>query len=312
MAVVSMKSLLEAGVHFGHRTPRWNPKMKSFIFTERNGIHIIDLQQTIARLEDAFNFVRDMVSRGGVVLFVGTKKQAADTVRGAAESCAMPYVNQRWLGGTLTNFRTIHQRTQYLSMLEEQRAKGQLDRLTKKEAQEIESLIQRLNVRLGGLKQMERLPDALFVIDVTRETLAVKEAHRLGIPIIAMVDTNGDPDLIDYCIPSNDDAIRAIKLMTGRIADAASEGLQLRATLRAESGEEEDEELALAEEMLDQVDLPEVTEEDLLGPSTLEKIRAAQQDVGYEIEELGDEDLAEAPAAEDAGEEITDSPEAAE
>ncbi|MGQ9585047.1 MAG: 30S ribosomal protein S2 [Anaerolineae bacterium] len=294
-----MKALLEAGVHFGHRTPRWNPKMKGFIFTERKGIHIIDLQQTITRLEEAYNFVQDVASKGGTVLFVGTKRQAADSIRAAAERCGMPYVNQRWLGGTLTNFRTIRQRIEYLLALERRKAEGELERLPKKEAQKLDLLIQRLNVRLGGLKEMHKLPDAVFITDVTRETLAVKEADRLGIPIVAMVDTNGDPDPVDYCIPSNDDAIRAIRLVTGLIADAVIEGRQLRASLVAEEREE------IEEVSLEEFEVPELAlgEEELLGPSTLEKIRAQQ--VGYEVEELELEELEEAEmeeAVDDEGE----------
>ena len=201
MATVTMKALLEAGVHFGHRTRRWNPKMKPFIFTERNGIHIIDLQQTIVRLEQAYNLVRDTVAEGGTVLFVGTKKQAQENLAVAAQSCAMPYVNSRWLGGTLTNWQTIKQRISYLLELEQRRETGDFERLPKKEALKLEQLIDKLNRRLGGLKNMTRVPDLIFVVDVRREAIAVKEANILNIPVLAMVDTNCDPDPIDLVIP---------------------------------------------------------------------------------------------------------------
>jgi len=297
VAIVSMKALLESGVHFGHRTPRWNPKMKGFIFTERKGIHIIDLQQTIIRLEDSHHFIRDLASEGGILLFVGTKRQAADSVQAAAERCGMPYVNQRWLGGTLTNFQTIRQRIDFLLSLEQRKASGDFERLPKKEAQKLEHLIQKLNIRLGGLKEMERLPNAVFVTDVIREALAVKEAHRLAIPIVAMVDTNGDPDLIDYCIPSNDDAIRAIRLITNVMADAVIEGKQIREAMAAE--EAELKEAALEEAAVEELEVPELAlpEEELLGPATLEKIRAQQEDKGYEVEEVVIEEVtAEVPA----------------
>jgi small subunit ribosomal protein S2 len=295
VALVSMKALLEAGVHFGHRTPRWNPKMRGFIFTERKGIHIIDLQQTLTRLEEAYNFARDLASEGKVLLFVGTKKQAADTVREAAERCGMPYVNERWLGGTLTNFRTIRQRIDYLLDLERKQASGELDRLPKKEAQKLAYLIEKLNRRLGGLKTLQRLPDALFIVDVAREEIAVKEASRLGIPIIAMVDTNGDPDPIDYVIPSNDDAIRAIRLITNLIADAVVQGRQIYESKAAERGAEEE---APVERPVPSYEAVELPEEALLGPSTLEKIRAAQrEELGYELEEVWEEE-AEVPEVE--------------
>ncbi len=241
MATVTMKALLEAGVHFGHRTRRWNPKMKPFIFTERNGIHILDLQQTIVRLEQAYNLVRDTVAEGGVVLFVGTKKQAAENLAVAAENCSMPYVNVRWLGGTLTNWQTIKQRISYLLELEQRRDTGDFERLTKKEALKLEQLIAKLNRRLGGLKNLTRVPDLVFVVDVNREQIAVKEGNILGIPVLAMVDTNCDPDPIDLVIPSNDDAIRAIKLMVNQISAAANEGLQIRMAVQADEEVEEDE-----------------------------------------------------------------------
>ena len=264
MAVESMKALLEAGVHFGHRTRRWNPRMKPYIFTERNGIHILDLQQTLQSLEKAYGLVRDTVADGGIVLFVGTKKQAQDAVAEEATRCEMPYVNQRWLGGTLTNWRTIRQRIDYLLDLEKKQMRGEFAGLPKKEIVKLEYEIERLNRRLGGLKSMERLPHLLFVVDVRRETIAVKEANTLSLPIVAMVDTNCDPTPIDHVIPSNDDAIRAIRLMVGKMADAVIEGQQLRATLRAEEEEEAGAEGAGDEGM-----------ERYLGPSTLAKLRAS-------------------------------------
>ena len=238
MVVVSMKELLEAGVHFGHRARRWNPKMRPYIFTERNGIHIIDLQQTIAQLEQACSLIRDTVSEGGTVLFVGTKKQAQESIASEATRCGMPYVNQRWLGGTLTNFRTIRKRIDYLLELEERQARGEFDLLPKKEALKLERELARLNRRFNGIKEMQSLPDVLFIVDTKREHIAVKEANRLGIPIVAMVDTNCDPDPIDCVIPANDDAIRAIKLITARIADAVLEGKQMREAAIAEEERE--------------------------------------------------------------------------
>ncbi len=236
MAVISMKALLEAGVHFGHRTRRWNPKMKPYIFTERNGIHIIDLQQTLHRLEEAYALVRDTVKDGGTVLFAGTKKQAQETIHQEADRAGMPFVNQRWLGGTLTNYRTIRQRIDYMSGINQRKARGELDRLPKKEVLDIEREMIKLDRRIGGLTTMMRPPNILFVSDTHHEELAIKEARTLGIPIIAMVDTNSDPDPIDYPIPSNDDAIRAIKLIAGKIADAVIEGRRLREVIAAEEG----------------------------------------------------------------------------
>lgn len=273
-SVVSIKALLEAGVHFGHRTRRWNPKMKPFIFTERNGIHIIDLQQTIARLNQAYEIVKDTIASGGVVLFVGTKKQAQESLVQEAIRCNMPYVDQRWLGGTLTNWRTIRQRIDYLVEMEKQQARGEFARLLKKEALMREREIARLNHRLGGLKEMRRLPNLLFIVDIRRDTIAVKEANILGIPIIALVDTNCDPDPIDYIIPSNDDAIRALKLMNSVIANAALEGQAILSTIRAE--EEEAATLEEAEAL-----------ERYLGPSTLAKIKASR--IGDDEDDEDDE-----------------------
>lgn len=226
MAVVSMKQLLEAGVHFGHQTRRWNPKMAPYIFTERNGIYIIDLQRTVKKLEEAYNFVRDVAKEGGKILFVGTKKQAQETVKEEAERCGMFYVNVRWLGGTLTNFQTIRRRIERLKELEQMEEEGTLDLLPKKEVMALRKEKEKLERFLGGIKNMKQLPDALFIVDPRKERIAVAEARRLGIPIVAIVDTNCDPDEIDYVIPGNDDAIRAVKLITSKIADAVLEGLQ--------------------------------------------------------------------------------------
>jgi small subunit ribosomal protein S2 len=271
--IVSMKALLEAGVHFGHRARRWNPKMKSYIFTERNGIHIIDLQQTMAKLEEAYAVIRDTVAAegGGSVLFASTKRQAQESIASEAERCGMPYVNQRWLGGTLTNFRTIRQRIDYLLSLERRQELGEFSRLPKKEALGLQRQIDKLNRKLGGLREMRRLPSLVFIADVRRETIAVKEANKLGIPIVAMVDTNCDPDPIDYVIPANDDAIRAIKLITSKVADAVLEGQQIRAAAMAE--EEELEGIEERDEMY-------------LGASTLAKLKEMDELEEEEFEEL--------------------------
>jgi small subunit ribosomal protein S2 len=226
MAVISMKQLLEAGVHFGHQTRRWNPKMEKYIFTERNGIYIIDLQKTVKKVEEAYNFVRSVAENNGSILFVGTKKQAQDSVKEEAERCGMFYINQRWLGGTLTNFETIQKRIRRLHELEKMAEDGTFDVLPKKEVILLNKEKARLEKFLGGIKNMKRLPDALFVIDPRKERIAVAEARKLGIPIIGIVDTNCDPDEIDYVIPGNDDAIRAVKLLTSKMADAVLEGRQ--------------------------------------------------------------------------------------
>jgi small subunit ribosomal protein S2 len=236
MAIVSMKLLLEAGVHFGHQTKRWNPKMKSYIFTERNGIHIIDLQQTVTKLTQAYNWVRDEAREGKTVLFVGTKKQAQESVQEEAQRCSMHWVNTRWLGGMLTNYQTIQQRLKRLTDLEERKQKGEFDLLTKKEALRLQDEMIKLNRLLGGIRQMKKLPDMLFVIDTRKEHIAVKEANRLGIPIVSLLDTNCDPDEVQWGIPANDDAIRAVKLLTSKIADAVLEG---RAEAEALAKEEE-------------------------------------------------------------------------
>jgi small subunit ribosomal protein S2 len=222
--VVTMRQLLEAGVHFGHQTRRWNPKMKRFIFGERNGIYIIDLQQTLTRIETAYGFIRDLVADGGTVLFIGTKKQAQDPIRSYAEKCGMPYVNERWLGGMLTNFETIAKRVAKMQEYERMRATGEFDAMLKKEALILGRELEKLERNLGGIRTMGRRPDAIFVLDTKKEHIAVTEANKLGIPVVAVVDTNCDPDLIQYVIPGNDDAIRAGTLMCRIIADAVDEG----------------------------------------------------------------------------------------
>ncbi len=227
-AVISMKALLESGVHFGHRTNKWDPRMKPFIFTERNGIHIIDLQQTVKSLNAAYNLVRDTVTNGGTVMFIGTKRQAQETIREEAIRCGMPYVVERWMGGMITNWSTIYNRILELERLEKLRDSGEINRLTKKEGLLIQRDITRLESRLSGLRQMKKVPDLVFIIDVMREATAVHEANIKEIPVIALVDTNCDPTTVDYIIPSNDDAIRAIKLLVAKIADAVIEGKAAR------------------------------------------------------------------------------------
>ena len=237
MSVVSMKQLLEAGVHFGHQTRRWNPKMAPYIFTERNGIYIIDLQKTVRKLEEAYMFVRDLSAQGGTVLFVGTKKQAQDSIREEAERAGAYYVNARWLGGMLTNFRTIRGRVARLSQLNTMKEDGTFDLLPKKEVIKLEHEIEKLEKFLGGIKDMKSLPAALFIVDPRKEKIAVSEAKKLGIPVVAIVDTNCDPDDADYIIPGNDDAIRAVKLIAGAMANAIIEGRQ--GEDQAEASEEE-------------------------------------------------------------------------
>ena len=224
MAVVTMKQLLEAGVHFGHQTRRWNPKMKRFIFGERNGIYIIDLQQTLTRIETAYTFVRDLVADGGTILFIGTKKQAQDPIQSYAEKVGMPYINQRWLGGMLTNFETIGKRVSKMQEYRRMRASGEFDAMPKKEALLLSRELEKLERNLGGIAQMDKLPDAVFILDTKKEHIGVTEANKLGLPIIAVVDTNCDPDVIQYVIPGNDDAIRSGSLMCRVIADAVEEG----------------------------------------------------------------------------------------
>lgn len=226
MSVISMKQLLEAGVHFGHQTRRWNPKMREYIYTERNGIYIIDLQKTVKKIEEAYSFVREIAENDGSILFVGTKKQAQESIKEEAERCNMYYVNERWLGGMLTNFKTIRSRVHRLIELEKMEQEGHYQVLPKKEVTKLMKEKEKLQKYLGGIKEMDRLPAAIFVVDSRKEKIAVKEAHNLGIPIIGIVDTNCDPDEIDYPIPGNDDAIRAVKLITSKIADAVLEGKQ--------------------------------------------------------------------------------------
>lgn len=284
MAVVSMKALLETGVHFGHRTRRWNPKMKPYIFTERNGIHILDLQQTIVLIEDAYNLVRDAVTNGGQVLFVGTKRQAQDTIAQEAARGQQPYVNERWLGGTLTNWQTISQRITYLDKLESRREAGEFDLLKKRERLRLEREIEKLNLRLGGIRKMKGLPTLMFVVDVAYEETAVREANILKIPVIGVVDTNCDPDPIDHIIPSNDDAIRAIKLIVGKMADAALEGRAMRKDALDEAVDDYDS----YDYQGDYDGVEDVDDEVLLGASTLAKIRGADDDETVEdAEEAG-------------------------
>jgi small subunit ribosomal protein S2 len=273
MAIVNMKQLLETGVHFGHRTRKWNPKMKPFIFTERNGIHIIDLQQTLEALTEVYGLVRDTVANGGSVLFVGTKRQAQETIQVEAERCGMPYVNSRWLGGTLTNWQTIRGRIDELERLEKQREDGIYEKLTKKEGLNMERKIDKLEERLGGIRNMQRLPNLVFVVDVRREETAIHEANLLDIPVTAMVDTNCDPDGVDYIIPANDDAIRAIKLLSSKIAEAVLEGKALR------KDEEEEVDEAGAQDAAEKpVEEVEMTDEELLGAATLEKLQSGEYD----------------------------------
>ena len=226
MSVISMKQLLEAGVHFGHQTRRWNPKMKEYIFTERNGIYIIDLQKTVKKIDEAYYFIRDLAMEGGTVLFVGTKKQAQESIEQEAKRCEMFYVNQRWLGGMLTNFKTIQSRINKLRKIEKMEADGDFDLLPKKEVILLKAEQEKLEKNLGGIKEMKKLPSAMFVVDPRKEHIAILEAKALGIPVVAIVDTNCDPDEADYPIPGNDDAIRAVKLIASKIADAVLEGRQ--------------------------------------------------------------------------------------
>jgi small subunit ribosomal protein S2 len=292
MPVVSMKELLESGVHFGHRTHKWHPKMRPYIFTERNSIHIIDLQKTVKALEEAYALVRDTVSKGGSVLFVGTKRQAQDTIQIEATRCGMPYVTARWLGGTLTNWRTIRQRINELERLERMRDRGDFASFTKKEALGMTRKIERLEMLLGGIRNMAKTPELLFVVDVRREDTSIHEANLLEIPVVAMVDTNCDPRNIDYIIPSNDDAIRAIKLVVGRIADAVLEGQAMR----------KDEEAEMPEGFMEYQPDTELSDEDLLGAATLAKLQTQRDEEAEEAEsgELEDVSEAETPVVDEA------------
>ena len=283
---ITMKSLLEAGVHFGHQRRRWNPRMKQFIFTHRNGIHIIDLQQTLYYLERAAEYIEDICAQGKKIIMVGTKKQAYDTVFEEAQRADAFYVRTRWLGGTLTNFRTIQTRIDYLVQLETRRDKGELDLLPKREALKLEETIAKLNKYLGGIKEMTEMPGALFVIDVGKESIAVAEAHRVGVPVVALVDTDCDPSLIDWPIPGNDDAIRSIRLVTSRVADAIIEGRNRMLATQAEDEAAQDE----SEE-------PEPPEEAPQPPETVEPVETETPEADMPEVEAAE---AEAPVAEDA------------
>ena len=278
MALIPMKALLESGVHFGHRTHKWHPAMKPYIFTERNGIHIIDLQKTVKSLEQSYGLVRDTTANGGMVLFVGTKRQAQETIQAEAIRAGMPYVTQRWLGGMLTNWRTIRGRVNELERMERMRDKGDFERLTKKEALLITREIERLEILLGGIRNMVRLPELLFVVDVHREATAIHEANLLKIPVVAMVDTNCDPRDVDYVIPSNDDAIRAIKLLVGKMADAALEGKAMRKDMP------EEEMATVMRASVASADEVELSDEELLGEATLAKITTKSRLAEFEEE----------------------------
>jgi small subunit ribosomal protein S2 len=296
MSVISMKTLLESGVHFGHRTHKWNPRMKPYIFTERNKIHILDLQKTAKAIEEAYHVVRDTVADGGVILFVGTKRQCQDAIQSEAVRCGMPYVTNRWLGGMLTNWKTIQQRIRELELLERMRDNGDFERLTKKEAFLKMREIDRLEMLFGGIRDMIALPDLLFVVDVHREFNAIHEANLLKIPVIGMVDTNCDPTNIDYVIPANDDAIRAIKLIVGKIADAVLEGKMLR----SDKGEEVSTPSSVRRGAL-MAEEEELSDSDLLGESTLQKIGAMKiVPKGNFIDEIDEEFF---PAGKDEEEE---------
>jgi len=292
MAVISMKALLESGVHFGHRTNKWDPRMKPYIFTERNGIHIIDLQQTVKLLNNAYTVIRDTVAAGGTILFVGTKRQAQETVKEEATRAGMPYVTERWLGGMLTNWSTMHQRIQELDRLEGMRDSGDINRLTKKEGLLIGREIERLLTRLSGIRNMKRLPSLLFIVDVGREDAAVHEANLLKIPIVALVDTNCDPQPVDYVIPSNDDAIRAIKLLVAKVADAVLEGKAMRKDEEPADGAPVESAPASRssrrgkpKRVVEAADVDEVTDDSLLGESTLAKLSAEKPAEGQPVEE---------------------------
>ncbi|HLE73091.1 MAG TPA: 30S ribosomal protein S2 [Anaerolineales bacterium] len=282
MAAIEMKALLEAGVHFGHRTQKWDPRMKPYIFTERNGIHIIDLQQTVKALETSYTFVRDLVADGGIVLFVGTKRQAMETIEVEAQRAGMPYVTVRWLGGMLTNWQTMRQRINELDRLERQREQPEASGLTKKELLSNSRVIEKLQERFGGIRSLAKLPDLLFVVDVNREETAVKEANILGIPVLGLVDTNCDPSVIDHVIPSNDDAIRAIKLMVSYMADAAVEGRSLRKD-KAE-GEQADGAVKPTRRRRAEGAGEELSDADLLGAATLAKVAEKQVKEAAEAE----------------------------
>ncbi len=323
MPSISMRQLLEAGVHFGHQTRRWNPKMKPFIFAERNGIHIIDLAQTVKRLETALDFVRETVARGDVVLFVGTKKQAQEPLAAEATRAGMPYVNKRWLGGMLTNFVTIKKRVGLMDQLEARQQAGDLDRLAKKEAAKLTEELTRLQLMLGGIRKMKRVPGAIFIVDPHRERIAVAEANRLEIPIVGTGDTNVDPDELDYIIPANDDAIRAIRLLCAAVADAAIEGAQERSARASSEPEviepmalpgQEDEEPGASDELVAALAggaalsfEPDVDDDDLLPGDRAARLEPPIAEVSVAEAEASPEDIAAelareaAEKAEDAG-----------
>lgn len=284
MPTISMKELLESGVHFGHRTQKWNPHMGPYIFAARNDIHIIDLQQTVMALEEAYEVIRDIVSRGGTVLYVGTKRQAQDIIKNHAEKVGMPYVIGRWLGGTLTNWQTIRERIQELERLEGMRDRGEFEIFTKKEALGMTREIERLEGRLGGIREMDGIPSLLFVVDVSREEIPVHEANLLKIPVVAMVDTNCDPGNIDYVIPANDDAIRGIQMIVSIITQAVSDGINMRKDYEA------DLEAAEAESHLPDDLRDELSDEDLLGASTLAKMKEEEVEEALDSDDSDDAD----------------------
>lgn len=309
MANISMKALLESGVHFGHRTNKWDPRMKPYIFTERNGIHILDLQQTVKLANNAYAVIRDTVANGGTVLFVGTKRQAQETIAEEAIRCGMPYVTERWLGGMLTNWSTMNQRIQELERLEQLRDSGEINRLTKKEGLLIEREITRLNTRLGGVRKMKKLPSLLFIIDVGREVSAVQEANTLNIPIVALVDTNCNPQPVDYVIPSNDDAIRAIKLLVSKMADAVLEGKALRKDEEPEKQEEVKAEskarVRATRSMVETEADDDAGDDILLGEATLAKMNIGKK-VDVAIEDV-DEEVKEKKPREKKSEDVEES-----
>jgi len=296
MAHVTMKALLETGVHFGHRARKWNAKMRPYIFGERNGIHILDLQQTLVLVNQAYDVIRDTVSDGGRILFVGTKRQAQETIAREAQRCNMPYVNERWLGGTLTNWQTIRERIKHMKELEARRDRGEFELLTKKEALVLNRQIEKLNSRLGGIRDMTSLPSMLFIVDVKRETTAVREANILNIPVVAMVDTNADPDNIDWVIPSNDDAIRAINLIARTVGEAVIEGR----AMRKDAGEAE-EETIYEDDRYDYLEDEDASDEDFLGQSTLEKLQSNRLRFDDEEEETEDDETEEDEAEPEDG-----------
>ena len=296
MAAVDMKALLEAGVHFGHRTQKWDPRMRPYIFTERNGIHIIDLQQTVKALEEAYTLVRDLVANGGTLLFVGTKRQAVETIEAEAQRCGMPYVTVRWLGGMLTNWATMRARITELEKLERVSEQPTTSGLTKRELLSNTRMIEKLEDRFGGIRDLSRVPDMLFVVDVNREETAVREANILKIPVLGLVDTNCDPSVIDHVIPSNDDAIRAIKLMVSYIADAALEGTALRQDKQAQEEPKKTAKTAARRRRGEGV-AEELTDADLLGQATLAKVAEEQAKTEAEALAKAAKDALKAEAA---------------